>query len=33
MKQNTQKGTYEGCTENHEQQFFSCELGTADEGE
>ena len=25
--------TYEGRTESHEQQFFSCELGTADEGE
>jgi len=24
---------YEGRTESHEQQFFSCELGTADEGE
>ena len=24
---------YEGRTESHEQQFFACELGTADEGE
>ena len=24
---------YEGCTESHEQHFFACELGTADEGE
>jgi hypothetical protein len=24
---------YEGCTESHEQLFFACELGTADEGE
>jgi len=24
---------YEGRTESHEQHFFSCELGTADEGE
>ena len=27
------QGKYEGRTESHEQQFFSCELGTADEGE
>jgi len=27
------KETYEGRTESHEQQFFSCELGTADKGE
>ena len=26
-------GTYEGRTESHEQLFFACELGTADEGE
>ena len=25
--------SYEGRTESHEQQFFACELGTADEGE
>ena len=25
--------TYEGRTENHEQLFFVCELGIADEGE
>ena len=25
--------TYEGRTESHEQLFFTCELGTADEGE
>ena len=25
--------SYEGRTERHEQQFFACELGTADEGE
>ena len=24
---------YEGRTESHEQLFFTCELGTADEGE
>ena len=24
---------YEGRTESHEQLFFACELGTADEGE
>ena len=24
---------YEGRTESHEQRFFACELGTADEGE
>ena len=24
---------YEGRTESHEQHFFACELGTADEGE
>ena len=24
---------YDGRTESHEQQFFACELGTADEGE
>ena len=27
------KVTYEGRTESHEQRFFACELGTADEGE
>ena len=26
-------GKYEGRTESHEQLFFACELGTADEGE
>jgi len=26
-------GTYKGRTESHEQLFFACELGTADEGE
>ena len=26
-------GNYEGRTESHEQLFFACELGTADEGE
>ena len=25
--------TYKGRTESHEQLFFACELGTADEGE
>ena len=25
--------TYEGRTESHEQYFFACELGTADDGE
>ena len=29
----TQCQIYEGRTESHEQQFFACELGTADEGE
>ena len=24
---------YEGRTESHEQRFFACEMGTADEGE
>ena len=27
------QNTYEGRTESHEQHFFACELGTADEGE
>ena len=27
------RGIYEGHTESHEQLFFACELGTADEGE
>ena len=33
--QGDRKGTtfYEGRTESHEQLFFACELGTADEGE
>ena len=29
----TLKSIYEGRTESHEQLFFACELGTADEGE
>ena len=29
----TKRSKYEGRTESHEQLFFTCELGTADEGE
>ena len=32
-KYNSMVRTYKGRTESHEQQFFSRELGTADEGE